>query len=100
MHRSLVPLLALLLLIPATASAKPNKRVCGPAAAGSASCHARVVTDAKGHPGATAARGTPAGTAAPSGYAPADLQSAYALPSATAGAGKVVAIVDAYDDPA
>jgi subtilase family serine protease len=35
----------------------------------------------------------------PSGYGPSDLQSAYALPSSTAGAGQTVAIVDAYDDP-
>jgi subtilase family serine protease len=35
----------------------------------------------------------------PSGYGPADLQSAYALPSATAGTGQTVAIVDAFDDP-
>ena len=35
----------------------------------------------------------------PSGYGPADLQSAYALPSATAGVGQTVAIVDAFDDP-
>jgi subtilase family serine protease len=35
----------------------------------------------------------------PSGYGPADLQSAYKLPSATAGAGQTVAIVDAFDDP-
>jgi subtilase family serine protease len=38
-------------------------------------------------------------TATPNGYGPADLQSAYALPSASAGAGNVFAIVDAYDDP-
>ncbi|MGP9021343.1 S53 family peptidase [Streptomyces sp. BR1] len=37
--------------------------------------------------------------AAPSGYGPASLQSAYKLPSATAGSGQTVAIVDAYDDP-
>jgi subtilase family serine protease len=90
MHRTLVPLLALLLLIPAAASAKPNKHVCGAAAAGSARCHARVITDAKGNP---------AVTATPNGYGPADLQSAYALPSASAGAGQVFAIVDAYDHP-
>lgn len=36
---------------------------------------------------------------APSGYGPADLQSAYALPSSSAGSGQTVAIVDAYDDP-
>jgi len=42
----------------------------------------------------------PLATAAPAGgYGPADLQSAYALPSGTAGAGQTVAIVDAFDDP-
>jgi subtilase family serine protease len=90
MHRTLVALLALALLIPAAASAKPNKHVCASADEGFARCHARVVTDAKGDP---------AVTLAPNGYGPADLQSAYALPSATAGAGQVFAIVDAYDDP-
>jgi subtilase family serine protease len=35
----------------------------------------------------------------PAGYGPADLQSAYNLPSGTAGTGQTVAIVDAYDDP-
>jgi subtilase family serine protease len=35
----------------------------------------------------------------PTGYGPADLQSAYKLPSSTAGAGQTVAIVDAFDDP-
>lgn len=43
--------------------------------------------------------GTPLVTTTPAGYGPADLRSAYALPSATAGAGRTVAIVDAYDDP-
>lgn len=38
-------------------------------------------------------------SSAPPGYGPADLQSAYALPSSTAGSGQTVAIVDAYDDP-
>jgi len=37
--------------------------------------------------------------ATPSGYGPADLQSAYALPSSGAGSGQTVAIVDAQDDP-
>ncbi|MCO6010773.1 putative Ig domain-containing protein [Actinoallomurus purpureus] len=36
--------------------------------------------------------------AAPSGLAPADLRSAYALPS-SGGSGQTIAIVDAYDDP-
>ncbi len=40
-------------------------------------------------------QGIPAGV----GYGPSDIQSAYNLPSATAGAGEAVAIVDAYDLP-
>ena len=36
----------------------------------------------------------------PVGLTPADLQAAYQLPGASAGAGMTVAIVDAYDDPA
>ena len=35
----------------------------------------------------------------PGGYGPSDLQSAYNLPSTTAGQGQIVAVVDAYDDP-
>jgi subtilase family serine protease len=37
--------------------------------------------------------------ATPSGYGPATLQAAYALPSSSAGSGQTVAIVDAYNDP-
>src|SRR5205814_9663022 len=37
--------------------------------------------------------------AAPAGLGPADLQSAYKLPSGSAGAGQTVAIIDAFDDP-
>jgi subtilase family serine protease len=37
--------------------------------------------------------------ATPSGYGPSSLQSAYKLPSSTAGTGQRVYIVDAYDDP-
>jgi subtilase family serine protease len=43
--------------------------------------------------------GAKANASTPSGYFPADLQSAYNLPSATGGVGQTVAIVDAYDDP-
>jgi subtilase family serine protease len=39
------------------------------------------------------------GTPKFSGYSPADLQNAYALPSAKKGKGQVVAVVDAFDDP-
>jgi subtilase family serine protease len=35
----------------------------------------------------------------PAGYHPSDLQLAYNLPSATAGKGQTIAIVDAFDDP-
>jgi subtilase family serine protease len=35
----------------------------------------------------------------PSGFGPTSLQSAYSLPSATAGSGQRVYIIDAYDDP-
>ena len=38
-------------------------------------------------------------TVAHPGYTPCDLQSAYNLPSASAGSGETVAVVDAYDDP-
>jgi subtilase family serine protease len=46
------------------------------------------------HSGST----TPLAATEPSGYGPADLQSAYGL-SPIGGAGRTVAIVDAYDDP-
>jgi subtilase family serine protease len=62
----------------------------GPAALGDARCHARVIVDDTGKPLATTG---------PTGLGPADLQAAYALPSATAGAGQVFGIVDAFDDP-
>jgi hypothetical protein len=38
-------------------------------------------------------------TADPGGYGPSALQSAYSLPSGSAGASETVAIVDAFDDP-
>ncbi|UTI66794.1 S53 family peptidase [Paraconexibacter antarcticus] len=67
-----------------------HKAVCPGAPAGFAHCDSQVVTDGSG---------APLATATPSGYGPADLQAAYVLPSATAGAGRTIAIVDAYDDP-
>jgi subtilase family serine protease len=50
---------------------------------------------------AAQAAGTASPAAAPAGdgYGPSSLQSAYKLPSATAGGGETVAIIDAYDDP-
>jgi subtilase family serine protease len=61
----------------------------GSAVAGSARCFAQVRTDVGGQMGPLAAT--------PSGYGPADLQSAYKISGG--GSGQTVAIVDAYDDP-
>jgi len=75
-----------------------NIPVCSAPVSGDAAC------DAIRHDRLSAA-GRVIPNASPSGYSPADLQSAYNLPSATsatgktAGVGQVVAIVDAYDDP-
>jgi hypothetical protein len=60
-------------------------------------CLALVRTDVKAHTGLFV-RGVTAQTT-PSGYGPSDLQSAYDLPSSTAGSGATVAVVDAYNDP-
>jgi hypothetical protein len=65
-------------------------RVCGDAGPGQARCHAQVRLGPDGKP-------RTGGT--PSGYGPADLQSAYNLPASPAGSGMTVAIVDAYGYP-
>jgi subtilase family serine protease len=85
-----------------TASAAPspaglahrNVHVCSAPASGDAACHA-IRHDTITSNGRVITNTTPAG------YGPGDLQSAYSLPSLTAGAGvgQVVAIVDAYNDP-
>jgi subtilase family serine protease len=68
-----------------------HKNVCGPPAADHARCHAQIVTEENSaKPLAT--------TGYQYGYAPADLRSAYLLPS-SGGSGHTIAIVDAYDDP-
>ncbi len=70
-----------------TSSTHPNRQflhVCPAALVGFALCHALASTSA---------------SSSPSGYNPSDLQSAYKLPSSTAGSGQTVAIVDAYNDP-
>src|SRR5262249_50849655 len=66
------------------------QRVCGAAKPGFRACFAerRVSTSSALQPFAT-----------PSGYGPPDIQSAYKLPGTGAGAGRTVAIVDAYDLP-
>jgi subtilase family serine protease len=83
-----------LLAFATAAQAKSHERVC-PAASGlRAACLAEVVTDTQGDPAAK----PDAATTTPSGYGPADLQSAYGL-GASGGTGQTIAIVDAYDDP-
>src|SRR5437867_5255083 len=73
------------------ANANSAARVCPGSPIGTASCHALVVTDGVGNPNATTS---------PTGLSPATIKSAYNYStSATAGSGKTIAIVDAYDDP-
>ncbi len=76
----------------APTSASPH-RSCAVAQRGAASCGALVRGDTAQSAAAVRAAGVP------KGLGPADLQSAYRLPSATAGSGQTVAIVDAYNDP-
>jgi subtilase family serine protease len=75
----------------ASPATHPTARSCAIARPGLAACGAVVRTD-------TSIRALKP-NATPSGYGPSDLQSAYNLPSSTAGSGQTVAIVDAYDDP-
>jgi subtilase family serine protease len=78
-------------LMSAAAMAAGSRPVCpGPAASGTARCHSHVTTDPNGNPKASTL---------PSGYGPVQFQTAYSLPSNTAGAGQTIGIVDAYDDP-
>ncbi|MCX5093886.1 carboxypeptidase regulatory-like domain-containing protein [Streptomyces sp. NBC_00365] len=66
--------------------------LCGPAKPHELTCFGLLRTDVKAHKGLRAAED------APEGFGPADLLSAYGLP-ADGGAGKTIAIVDAYDNP-
>ncbi|NEA63638.1 putative Ig domain-containing protein [Streptomyces sp. SID12488] len=70
----------------------PTTHLCATAEPGHVSCFAQRRTDIKQRLAAAAA------AAAPSGLSPANLHSAYNLPS-TGGSGLTVAIVDAYNDP-
>jgi subtilase family serine protease len=87
---ALVPFLS----APANAASHPYHHACATQKAGRASCTALVRDDV-----AKSAASLQRAAVAPSGLAPSDLQSAYKLPSSTAGSGQTVAIVDAYDDP-
>ena len=90
------PVLACAVLTGAIAALGANSNanahaVCPSPAVGAAHCHALVVTDAHGNPLASRS---------PTGLSPATIKSVYGYStSATAGAGKTIAIVDAYDDP-
>ena len=70
------------------------RNVCGAAAPGYARCFAEVRTDTVRARSATAQLAT----TLPAGYGPADLHSAYNLPT-TGGQNQTVGIVDAGDDP-
>jgi subtilase family serine protease len=75
---------------PGQAFGLSHRPVCPPSAApGIAHCDSDVVSDGGGRPLASSSY--------TSGYAPADLVNAYKLPAG--GGGRVVAIVDAYDNP-
>ncbi|MGW7254897.1 putative Ig domain-containing protein [Streptomyces sp. NPDC054834] len=69
----------------------PTTHLCATAKPGHAACFAQRRTDIRQRLAAAVA-------AAPSGLSPANLHSAYALPS-TGGSGLTVAVVDAYNDP-
>ncbi|MFD8393627.1 putative Ig domain-containing protein [Streptomyces sp. NPDC059680] len=70
----------------------PTEHLCATAKPGYASCFAQRRTDIRQRLASALA------AAAPSGLSPANLHSAYNLPT-TGGSGMTVAIVDAYNDP-
>src|SRR3954449_4885282 len=70
-------------------AAVPFTNVCGAVPLHHARCFSKLVSGSR----------QPFDGLAPSGYGAPDIQSAYKLPSATAGNGQTVAIVDAFDDP-
>jgi subtilase family serine protease len=76
----------------ASSHARGHIAVCGPANPGSARCHSDLLT-------VDGRVVTSTATPVPGSYGPADIQSAYNLPSSAAGSGQTVAIVDAYNDP-
>jgi subtilase family serine protease len=69
--------------------AKGHMKVCPPGKDDVAGCHASVVIDAFGKP---------AVSPAPSGYGPAAFHAAYTT-NTTASGNKIIAIIDAYDQP-
>ena len=88
-----VRVLALIFALSAAAAAASHRPVCpGPAAPGTARCHAHVITDQRGNPNVTPA-------VVPGSKGPVQFRTAYALPSTTNGKGQTIGIVDAFNDP-
>ena len=86
---------ALVVLVPVAAQGSNggwrHHAACSAPPVGFAHCQAIVDVDAQGDP---------VSSATPGGLAPASIESAYGFPTgSSAGAGKTIAIVDAYDDP-
>ncbi|MGW3248542.1 carboxypeptidase regulatory-like domain-containing protein [Streptomyces sp. NPDC001070] len=79
---------------PASAHAQPGhvEPLCGPAKPHEFTCFGLRRTDV------TARKGVRTAADAPQGFGPADLRGAYGLP-ADGGAGRTIAIVDAFDNP-
>ncbi|HEY5197198.1 MAG TPA: hypothetical protein VIJ51_09250 [Solirubrobacteraceae bacterium] len=81
------------------------KRTCDAPSPGHAACNAIAVTatgaTTPAQPSPLASPGAVSPALTPAGFGPSDLRSAYNVASAAAanGAGRTVAIVDAYDDP-
>ncbi|MHB8600487.1 MAG: S53 family peptidase [Ktedonobacteraceae bacterium] len=75
--------------VSATPASQKQVQACGAVSVGYARCMAILSVASQFRPD----------SGGPAGYHPADLQSAYNLPSASQGKGETVAIVDAYDDP-
>ncbi len=101
-----VILTAATMMLPTASAAAPTPSLvhrtstdaCATAKPGFAACFARVRTDIVAT-SAFAASPDAAPNATVAGLSPAQLQSAYKLPSSTAGSGQTIAIVDAMNDP-
>jgi len=84
----------------ATPSSTRAYFACPPPSPGSASCQSVIVPPAVALATVSPSSTLPtSGGIDGSGLTPAELQSAYKLPSASAGTGQTVAVVDAYGDP-
>ncbi len=97
---SLSPGLVLAQPLSAKRSATSPYLACPPAAPRHVACDSVIVPPGARLASVSAASVSPTTSGVEgSGYTPAELQSAYKLPSASAGTGQTVAIIDAYGDP-